>query len=617
MSWSQFKAFEQRSFLIIQCLLFAAYLFLAVSSSHAQAIYAQNQIPARGVSVAYTVTIKNPISHLYEVQIQIRGIRDNAVSVSVPAWSPGMYRIENYARNVQDFHATDINDETLPWEKTDKQTWRVGKQNAQDIEVHYQVYSTSLTDQMADFAPPTVLMYVVGQKHVPCTLKYNVPTGWNVYTGLERRGDSYYASDYDILIDAPAFVGADFKVLEFETGGARHHLVFSNPSISMSAAQVSSDVQDIVEAAMAMFGQLPYKDYTFLFKVQPQGANSVEHLNSTHITIGENDFVTQASYRQVLSTVAHEFFHLWNVKRIRPAVLGPFDYTHEVQTRLLWLSEGITSYYADLLLERAGIDLPVEFFGRMGGLIDLMQHTPGRKLMSAEEASWDAWLRADNADSTAVSYYVKGELIGLLLDVEIRARTKNQKSLDDVMRYLMNTYANKGVGFPEDGFLKAVEAVAGSDFHEFYQTAVQSRNELDYNRYLKQAGLSVEMATQPASMYLGIEFEQAESNLVRIKRVVASSPAELAKLDAGDILIAMNDERVTYENFRSRLHSHSIGETVKLSVLRGQRLLTLNIIPVEFQEQHWQLNENPQPTLAQRELKNGWLATKEGNKQGK
>jgi predicted metalloprotease with PDZ domain len=602
---------QSKTFLCALCLL------VTVRSSFAQAIYSQHQIPARGVSLEYTATITNPTSHLYDLGIEIKGIREASVSVSMPAWSPGMYRIENYARNVENFRATNNRNQSLKWEKTDKQTWRVVKPPGDDVQIRYQVFSTALADDMADVAPPTLFMYVVGQKHVPCTLTYNTPSGWNVYTGLEKRGDRYYASDYDIFIDAPAFIGSDFKVLEFETRGARHHLVFSKANISMSAAQVTSDVQDIVEAAMSIFGKLPYTDYTFLFKVLPQGANSVEHLNSTHITVGENDFVTQTSYRQVLSTVAHEFFHLWNVKRIRPAVLGPFDYTREVQTHLLWASEGITSYYADLLLERSGIDLPGEFIGRMGGLIDLLQHTPGRRLMSAEEASWDAWLRADNADSSSVSYYVKGELIGLLLDIEIQARTRGRKSLDDVMRHLMETYANKGVGFPEDGFLKAVETVAGSDFHEFFQTVVQSREELDYNRYVKQAGLAVDTSLQPASIYLGIQFEQAEPNFVRVKRVLADSPAELAKLDAGDVLIAMNDERLAYDNFVSRLHSHAIGETIKLTVMRGQRLLSLDIVPVEFQEQRWQLNENPRPAPEQLQLKNSWLGVKEGTKQGR
>ena len=597
-------------FLCLFCLLWFR------SPAFTQAIYSENQIPARGVDIQYTLNFKNPASHLYDVEIAIKGIRETSLSVSMPAWSPGMYRIENYARNVQDFRAANARNQPLKWEQTDKQTWRIAKQAADDVTVRYQVYSTLLNDQMADVAPPATFMYVVGQKHVPCSVKYEAPGNWKVYTGLDKKGDRYEASDYDIFIDAPAFVG-DFKVLEFDTGGAHHRLVFSKANLSMSPAQVTSDIQDIVEAAEAIFGKLPYKEYTFLFKVQTQATNSVEHLNSTRVTVGENDFVSQNAYRQFLATVAHEFFHAWNVKRIRPAVLGPFDYTREVQTHLLWMSEGITSYYGDLLLERAGIDLPTEYFSRMGGVINSLQHTPGRALMSAEEASWNTWLRSDNAENNTISYYTKGELIGLLLDLEIRARTKNQKSLDDVMRYLVVTYADKGIGLPEDGFLKAVETVAGSDFHEFFQAAVQSRQELDYNRYVKQAGLSVDVQTQPGTIDVGIEFESGEGNLLRIRRIVPNSPADRAKLNAGDILLAMDDERLTFENFRSRLHAHGIGETLKLTVMRDQRLLNLNLVPVEFQEQQWYLNENPQPTPEQSRLKNSWLAIKDGAKQGK
>jgi len=599
---------------LVQRLFLSACLAASVSlclgpTAVAQPIYAENQIPSRGVEIGYTVTIKNPTSHLYDIEMSIKGIRETSVSVSMPAWSPGMYRIENYARNVQDFRASNMRNQPLMWEQTDKQTWRIAKQPADDVDVRYQVFSAQLNDQMADLAPPATFMYVVGQKHVPCTVKYNAPGGWKVYTGLEKKGDRYVAGDYDIFVDAPAFIG-EFKVLQFDTGGANHQLVFSKRDISLSAPQVTADIQEIVEAAMQMFGKLPYKEYVFLFKVQPQATNAVEHLNSTHITVGENDFVTQSTYRQFLATVAHEFFHLWNVKRIRPAVLGPFDYSHEAHTRLLWMAEGITSYYGDLLLERAGIDTSDEYLGRMAVVINSLEHTPGRHYMSVEEASWNAWLRSDNAENNTVSYYVKGEIIGLLLDIEIRARTKNRKSLDDVMRYLMETYANKGIGFPEDGFVKAVEAVAGSDFHEFFDATIQSRRDLDYNRYLKQAGLVAQVQLQPASIYLGIDFDPGEGSFPRVRRVVSNSPAERAKLDAGDLLVSMNDERLTFENFRSRLHSHAIGETVKLTVLRNQRLLDLHIVPVEFQEERWQLNEIARPAPEQNELKKGWLGAK-------
>ena len=584
-------------------------LSVGVPALSAQPVYAENQIPARGAEISYIVSMRNPTSHLYGVEIQIKGIRDTSVSVSMPAWSPGIYRIENYARNVQGFQALNARSQPLNWEQTDKQTWRIIKQAADDVTVRYQVFSNQLTDQMADVAPPATFMYVVGQKHVPCSVRYDTPNGWKVYTGLQKRGDRYVASDYDIFIDAPAFIG-EFKVLEFETGGARHHLVFSKRDLSVSGPQITADIQDIVDAASAIFGKLPYKEYLFLFKVQAQAANSVEHLNSTRITVAENDFVSQARYREVLATVAHEFVHLWNVKRIRPANLGPFDYTREVHTKLLWMLEGITSYYGDLLLVRAGIDTPAEYISRMAVVIDSMEHAPGRRLMSAEEASWNAWLRSDNADNSTISYYTKGELIGMLLDIEIRARTKNQKSLDDVMRYLIETYADKGVGFPEDGFLKAIEYVAGSDFDEFYEATARSRQELDYNRYLKQAGLSAEVQLQPTGIYVGIEFELGEGNLPRVRRVVPNSPAERGKIDIGDLLVAMNDERLTFENFRSRLHSHAIGETIRLTVLRGQRLVNLTIVPSEFQEERWQLNESARPTSEQLQIKNAWLGIK-------
>jgi predicted metalloprotease with PDZ domain len=181
----------------------------------------------------------------------------------------------------------------------------------------------------------------------------------------------------------------------------------------------------------------------------------------------------------------------------------------------------------------------------------------------------------------------------------------------------MENYAKKGIGFPEDGFLKAVETVAGSDFHEFYQAAAQSREELDYNRYLRQAGLSVDVQLQPGTIYLGVEFESADGGVPRVKRVAPNSPAERAKLDAGDLLVAMNDERLTFESFRSRLHAHTIGETIKLTIMRNQRLLNLNIVPVEFQEEHWQLNESFQPTPEQLQLKNSWLEIKPGAPQGR
>jgi len=575
----------------------------------AQPIYAQNQIPARGAAVEYTVTINNPIAHLYDVEMAIKGIREQTVSVSMPAWMPGAYRISDFAKNVQDFQAVNAHGQTLKWQQVDKQTWRVDKQANDDVDIRYRVYSTQLTDQMADVNAPATFMYVVGQKHLPSSVKYNSPGGWTVYTGLEKKGDRYVANDYDIFVDAPAFIGK-FKVLEFEAGGANHRLVFSKPDISMTSEQVIADVKDIVDSCLAIFGKLPYKDYTFLMKVLPQtGSGGVEHLNSTRITVGENDFVNQTPYRRFLFVAAHEYFHLWNVKRIRPAVLGPFDYAREVNTHSLWVAEGLTSYYANLLLLRTGVFTERDYIDNAGLTIDALQHAPGRLVTSLEDASWNTWTRSDNADNTAISYYTKGEIVGMMLDVEIRARTKNQKSLDDVMRYLLANYADKGIGYPEDGFLKAVEAVTGSDFHDFFATNIEGHREIDYNRYFAQAGLTVRSEKQAPTIYIGVEFDRADGNLPRIKRIVAGSPAEKAKLDVGDVLLSLADERLTYDNFRARLHSHPIGATLKLSVLREERVITVNIVPIEFPDERWAIIDTPRPTPDQMALRKAWLRT--------
>ncbi len=577
-------------------------------SAPAQAIYAENQIPAQGVQIEYRLRIEDPNLHVYTVEMDIRGIHDDTISVAMPAWAPGAYRIRDYARNVQGFQVrTRSGRRILGWQKTDKQTWEISKQPADDIIVAYELYSDRLNYEMADISGPATYMYVVGQKHVGVALRYEKPGDWDVYTGLERRRGAYRASDYDIFIDAPAFVG-EFKVLEFESADVPYRLVFSDPEVEFNEEQVVGDIQAIVEASVEVFGAAPFRDYTFLFKVQPRpGSGGLEHLNSTRISVGENDFASGTRYDRFLFVVAHEFFHLWNVKRIRPEALGPFDYTREVHTRSLWISEGLTSYYGRLLLNRAGVFNPQAYLQSLSQEIDLHQKKPGRILMSAEEASWETWLRSDNSENNTISYYTKGEIAGLLLDIEIRARTRSAKSLDDVMRYLTENYANKGIGFPEDGFLMALNAVVGSDFEEFYSRVIQSRLELDYNRYLSQAGLQVETQRQPSSLFMGVAVEEADGGLARISRVIPGSPASEAGFDSRDVLIAFNDQRITFANFQGRFRQRKLGETLDVSVLRGEKLLHLELTPGEIQQETWVITEANEVTAEQLELRNRWI----------
>ncbi len=227
--------------------------------------------------------------------------------------------------------------------------------------------------------------------------------------------------------------------------------------------------------------------------------------------------------------------------------------------------------------------------------------------MSAEEASWETWARSDNSDNNTISYYTKGEIAGMLLDIEIRTRTNSEKSLDDVMQYLMTNYANKGIGFPEDAFLEALNVVAGTDFGEIYFQLVQSRADLDYDRYIGQAGLRVTVERQPSSLFMGVQVEEAEGNLAQIVRVIQDSPAERAGLDKNDVLVAFDDQRITFTNFQGRFRRRKLGEKLDLTVLRGERLLHIELEPGEIQVERWVINEANVPTAAQLKLRIGWI----------
>ena len=588
--------------------ILAGLLLLNPSASAAQAIYAANQKPANGVEIEYEIRIDDPSSHIYTVEINIRGVEDQTLQLAMPAWAPGDHRIRDFARNVQNFQVrTRSGGRPLDWHKTDKQTWEIPKGLDEDVEVTYDVYSTGLTSEMADISGPATYMYIVGHKHVPVARRYEKPGSWNVYTGLRNSRGTYRAPDYDVFIDAPAFVGP-FGLLEFTSEGVEYRLVFSEPDVEFNEDQLLTDIRDIISAAVDVFGPAPIDSYTFLFKVLPgPGSGGLEHLKSTRITVGRNDFASGPRYEGFLFVVAHEFLHLWNGKRIRPAAESAFDYTREAPTRFLWVTEGLTSYYARLLLARTRI-LPIEtYLAQLGLEVNRFQHRPGRFLMNLEEASWEVWAPSDNSDNSSISYHTKGEIVGFLFDMEIRARTGGEKSLDDVMRYLLETYADQGIGVPEEGFLNALNEVAGSDFEEAYASLVQGRSEPDYDRYAAKAGLNVRIDRQLPALYMGVQVQEGEGGSARILRVVPGSPAARAGFDAGDILLAFADRRVTFNNFQSELRRRKLGETIDVTIARGDRVLRLEFRPGENQETTWSIVETSNPTQEQLEIRNGWI----------
>lgn len=560
-------------------------------------------------SILYELDIPDPLTHLFDVEMALEGFRTSTIEVAMPAWSPGVYAIRDYARNVQQFQAL-AGDRVLPWTQTDKQTWRIAKNEADDVRIRYQVYSLNLTSEMAEVAVPATFMYVVGHTGTPVGVRYEAPGGWRVHTGLEKRGDRYAAADYETFAEAPAFIG-QFKVLEFESAGrVPYRVVFSDSGLQATDRQIEADLEDLTTAAEGLFGNPPYRDYTFLVRIQtPTGTSSLGHLNSQRMTAGENDFVNQTSYSAFLTAASQGLVHAWIGKRIRPASMRPYDYSKEAYTRLLWFTEGVSAYAADLLLVRAGILTPPEYYSRVSAEIDALQHQSGRVLMSLEEASWNAWARSDNSVNSTLSYLLKGKIAGLLLDLEIRGRTSGARSLDDVLRHLAVQYGETGIGLADGALPAAIQAATGVDVRDFLSKLTSGRGELDYNRTLQAAGLQTAVGRGPGTIQFGIEFERTETNQPRIRRVLANSPAEAARLDLGDVLVALDSERVTFDNLTSRIHAKRIGKAVAVAFFRGERLMTVNLVPAEQRTEVWSVQEAPNATPAQVQLRNAWLGT--------
>jgi predicted metalloprotease with PDZ domain len=370
----------------------------------------------------------------------------------------------------------------------------------------------------------------------------------------------------------------------FEVRGVQHRIVVDGEG-NYDLERMRRDFQKIVEAQVAMMGDIPYKDYTFLIHAHARDDGGLEHANSTSIIMERFSFRPEARYKSFLGIVSHEFFHLWNVKRIRPDALGPFDYSRENHTKLLWVAEGVTEYYANLMMRRAGLFLDEEYLATLSSGIQTVQSQPGRFEMSLEEASFDAWIkyyrRDENSVNSQISYYDKGQLLGLLLDLEIRKLSNGAKSLDDVMRYLYAEFFKKGRNYTPEDFQRAAELMAGSSLEQFFARFVRGRDELDYKAGLSTVGLQLGATIDPANPamerpYLGAEFAQDGDRLL-IRRVYADTPAYDQGLNTGDQIVALDGMRVNQQSLLARLAERRPGATLNLTIFRHDDLRTIAI----------------------------------------
>jgi predicted metalloprotease with PDZ domain len=583
--------------------------------------------------IAYMVSMPEPHTHLLQVELRVAangnsGQSDGALApqldLVMPVWTPGSYLVREFERHVQDFAVTDGAGRALAWHKVNKDTWRVETGGTRALRATYRVYANELSvrtndldDQQAFWNNSALLMYVAGFLRAPATLHVEPFDDWQVATGLlemKAHPHTYRAENFDIFYDSPFQLG-HLRILEFMARGVPHRLVIEGAG-NYEPERLRRDVQKIVEAAAALMGELPYHDYTFLLRLRASGGGGLEHLNSTSIILPRYSFRPEPSYRNVLATIAHEFFHAWNVKRIRPDALGPFDYTQENYTRLLWVAEGITSYYENVLLRRAALISDKEFLDTLAANIQGLQHTPGRHEMSVEEASFDAWIKEyrpdENSINTSISYYNKGAILGALLDLEIRRRSNGAKSLDDVLRYLYTEFYKKDRNYTPADFQRVCEQMAGTSLEEFFSRYVRGREELDYNASLNAAGLQLLTTatdngrTPPPRAYFGATLRQDGDRLV-VVNVPSDAPAYAQGINAGDQIVALDGARATLNFFTARLEEKRPNDEIQLTIFRADDLRTFRIKLGTRPEENYRIVPIKNPTPEQARLYESWL----------
>jgi predicted metalloprotease with PDZ domain len=586
--------------------------------------------------VSYTVTPDpRPTTHLLQISVQVNAETAPSIDVAMPAWSPGGYNIHNAWRNVQEFSAADETGAALKFEKVDKQTWRIFRHSGHTITAGYKLYYRDFNDEMCYLRGPSVFMYVIGKRPYPLdgpvTVKVETPQDWRIQTGMEEAGahNVFKADNYDTFIDASILAGPNWEQTQFDYQGVPYYLVFIGKG-NYDKEAMTRDTKTVVSYLVDLMGGAPYKKYVFFLRARPgKGSGGLEHLNSTDMSFSA--YENQGPiYKRYLFVAAHEFFHLWNVKRIRPAILGPFDYSREQNTRNLYVSEGMTSYWAAIGLKRSGLWTRADYYDNLTKQIDTLQSAPGHKIMSVELSSWDTWNRGDNVANSRIDYYNKGELIGNVLDLEIRYRTRNQRSLTDVFLYLLKNHGLPKPGFEEvHGFRDAVELITreaapnNADFGDFFAKYVSGVEEIPWNDFLAHAGLTLEEKKGAANPWIGITAGTAtQSNFpgapptvaatgqFGVTKILPDSPAADAGLEVGDALVAMDGDRIDEATFEKRISEKAIGSTVVFTVMRRDRLV---LVPVRVGKQEritYSIKEKADATELEKQIFTSWLGEK-------
>ncbi len=573
-------------------------------------------------TIHYKISLKNPEQHCFQVTMTVSHPA-SGLTVAIPAWN-ALYQVRDFAYRVRDVEAsTSVESETpgskLPIRKLDKQTWEIrpaegaGAESASSWTIRYSIlwddpgpFNSQLNTKHAFVNFAEVLMYVPDRRSEDITVEFeDLPAGWRAAAELPAGSapNSFSAASYDALVDAPVEIGK-FEEFGFDEGGAHFRVVVD--AKDWRRDRLEDYLRQITSYELQLMGGAPFHEYTFFFHIGPYpeaGGGGMEHANCTAIGA--------SSLEGAITISAHEFFHAWNVKRIRPKTLEPIDFTKEQYTRALWFAEGVTSTYSAYTLERSGIWPKERFYGDLAAQISELDSRPAHLWQSVEESSLDAWLEKYDdyrQPDRSISYYNKGQIVGEMLDLAIRDATDNRKSLDDVLRRMNDEYAKTGKHYDDsDGVRAVAEEVAGTSFGDFFQRYVAGTDEIPYDKFLNAAGLELKAeAHKIADLGFWTVGGRAAGSAVTVSQVVPGGAAEAAGLHAGDVLLQVNGESMPIYLARW-VSQHSPGETIKLRVQRDGKETDISFALGSSDSKKYSVSELSRATDKQKKIRDGWL----------
>jgi predicted metalloprotease with PDZ domain len=578
-------------------------------------------VTAQTPSIHFTLSFPQAAEHFVGVEMKYDPKGKKAVEFELPNWTTGYYQLMYFSKDLKDFKVRNAKGDTLVWKQQTPNRWAINS-DGQPFTVSYRIFgnrrfvaSNYVDEEFAYLSPAGIFLYPVGGLAYSSVIRIQPHTNWNrIATGLDLvKGESYtYRSpDFDILYDSPFLLGSKLEDLpSFTVNNKPHYFVAYKPG-EFDRTTFMNDLQKIVSTASGIIGDIPYEHYSFL-AIGP-GGGGIEHLNSTSISFsGQGLSTNRAARNRMYHFLAHEYFHHYNVKRIRPIELGPFDYNKGSRTNSLWVSEGLNVYYENLILKRAGLKTDEEALATVQQQVASYEAKPGRLFQTLAASSYETWSdgpfgRTGDEVNKTISYYDKGPVVGVMLDFRIRHTTGNKRSLDDVMRKLYyEYYKKKGRGFTEAELKKEIETVCGEKMDDFFDY-IYTLKPLDYNRYFAYAGLLVDQTPKMIPAYAGV-FVTDRRDTVVVNAVDWQSPAWNAGLRRQAKVLSVNNQPVkTAADYTKAIAGMKTGDEMRMQVITGNETVMLTFKLAEKEERSYALTIDPSANATAVKVRNGWL----------